>query len=302
VNAVGPGVRARRDEGHRGHDREQGEAGDAPGTRHGLPARGGPSGGGPRGLGRARPAAELVPGRRPGGLRGRRPRLVAAGLEAELGLGLRAGTPRWPCGRGPGNGVDSSRRAAGGRLRSDGGNAGTRRHGRACRRGLRLRRAPHARRRTIHDGHATAQRRGRHRHGGELAGRRRLEARMQPLRRGREAVGQAGDHGLIDANERPGGRVPGPAGNAPECERAHGHDSPERVGHTPEVRQAGPAAGAVAQVRADGEQVVRRGLAVGDHRQHIAPAIALRARLDPGVAGEEAPAALGEAAVDLCFT
>jgi hypothetical protein len=60
-----------------------------------------------------------------------------------------------------------------------------------------------------------------------------------------------------------------------------------------------PARRAVAQVRPDLHQLLRRGLAVDDRRQQRQPALALGAALDPGVARHERAPALRDAAIDL---
>src|SRR5204862_3587167 len=79
----------------------------------------------------------------------------------------------------------------------------------------------------------------------------------------------------------------------------HREQGRERRARLMQLAHRGAARGAVAQVRADLEELLGRRLAVDDRRQQRQPALALGAALDPRVAREERAPPLGDATVDL---
>ena len=132
--------------------------------------------------------------------------------------------------------------------------------------------------------------------GRELAGRR-ASAATWTLERGRRgAVVQA----TADRAHRPartgcdaGRRAPAAAATRDREQRR------ERRAARVQLAHGGAARRAVAQVRAELEQLLGRRLAVDDRRQQRRPALALVAGLDARVARQERAPALGDAAVDL---
>lgn len=132
--------------------------------------------------------------------------------------------------------------------------------------------------------------------GGHLGG------RLQLGRRHRGALVQATRQGVVDAREHCRG-APGPIrhGGArgerrEDSERQHRGDLPRCavvLSHRRPTRRA------AAQVRTKLEELAGRGLPVGHRGEQRRPPLALRAGLDPRVAGEEPLAPLGYAPVHL---
>jgi hypothetical protein len=120
-----------------------------------------------------------------------------------------------------------------------------------------------------------------------LAGRHRLDGRMGASR----ALAEPAGDGLERPADQPAGRR--------QREQPGRHERPDHRFGGVERLERRTAVGAVAQVRAHRHEVVGRGLAVDDRRQHPLVAGARLAGLDAGEARQEPRAPLRQRAVDL---
>ena len=143
---------------------------------------------------------------------------------------------------------------------------------------------------------ASRQRGGAGRDGRHLARGHGLGRRLQLDRRHRRPIVQRADQGLVDPREQPARRLGVVGARRDRGRRQQRGQRGRALAQSAQRRAAG---GAVAQMRPRLGELGGLGLAVDERREQRLPTPALLARLDPRVALEEAPPALGDAAVDL---